>query len=326
MTGSSRHGPDTSKDIWIDICVCTYRRRQLEATLNSLGQLTLPDNCSMRAIVADNDFEPSAKEWIINIASKLPFEVRYIHVPAANISLARNACLDASTGDYIAFIDDDETASERWIAELLATALDTHADAVLGPVRASYDADAPRWMRRGDFHSTFPVWVRGEIRTGYTCNALLLRSSEFVASRRFDLALGRSGGEDTQYFTQLHEAGGKIAFAPQAWVFEPVPQPRARFSWLCKRRFRVGQTHGRILRGGASAGKRAGQIVLAGAKASFSLAMAIATAFSATRRNRSILRGIMHTGVVSGLMGIQEIQQYGEEAMVPARRDKSRAA
>jgi succinoglycan biosynthesis protein ExoM len=326
MTDLSRHGPNAAEERWIDICICTYRREELRATLLSLGQLRLPENCRIRVIVADNDVEPSAKERVINVASELSFEVRYIHSPAANISLARNACLDASTGDYIAFIDDDETASIGWIAHLLTTALDTNADAVLGPVRASYGADAPRWMRSGDFHSTFPVWVRGEIRTGYTCNVLLWRASPCVTGRRFNLALGRSGGEDTQYFAELYEAGGKISFASEAWVHEPVPQGRARFSWLCKRRFRVGQTHGRLLSSKAAGIKRLWQILKAGAKAGFSLSTAIAIAFSATRRNRWILRGIMHMGVVSGLIGIREIQQYGEVVMVRTGRDKSRAA
>lgn len=324
MTGLSKH--NAVGEIRIDICVCTYRREELGATLRSLAQLTLPENCHICVIVADNDFEPSAKERVTKTASDLPFEVRYIHSPAANISIARNACLDATTGDYVAFIDDDETASESWIAHLLATALDTGADAVLGPVQASYRADAPRWMSKGDFHSTVPVWVRGEIHTGYTCNVLLRRSSIFAGNRRFSLALGRSGGEDTQYFTELHEAGGKISFAPEAWVFEPVPQARAKFSWLCKRRFRVGQTHGRMLMNRAAGPKLAGQVALAGAKAGFSLSVAIASAFSATRRNRWFLRGIMHMGVVSGLIGIREIQQYGEIAVVQAGRDKSRAA
>ncbi|KXF77057.1 glycosyl transferase family A [Paramesorhizobium deserti] len=309
----------------IDIGVCTYRRKELEATLRSLGRMAVPDNCRVRIIVADNDVEPSAEERIAEIAPTLPFELRYVHCPASNISIARNACLDASNGDFIAFIDDDETASENWLAHLLATVGDTDADAVLGPVQASYGADAPRWMSRGDFHSTYPVWVRGEIRTGYTCNVLLRRASPFVSGRRFSLALGRSGGEDTQYFAELHEEGGRIAYAPEAWVHEPVPAGRAQFSWLAKRRFRVGQTHGRLTGRKAAGVALVKQVALATAKAGYSFSAALATAFSATHRNRSILRGIMHAGVLSGLMGIREIEQYGETVMAQASGGKSRA-
>lgn len=308
----------------IDIGVCTYKRKELEATLRSLGRQITPENSRIRIIVADNDTEPSARDLVATLAPSLPFEVRYIHSPASNISIARNACLDASDGDFIAFIDDDETASEDWLAYLLAAAQDGNADAVLGPVRASYGEDAPRWMRKGDFHSTFPVWVGGEIRTGYTCNVLLRRASPAVSGRRFSLALGRSGGEDTQYFAELHDAGGKIAYASEAWVHEPVPANRAQFSWLSKRRFRMGQTHGRLIGGQAAGLGFAKQVVLATAKVVYSFAVALVTGFSATRRNRSLLRGIMHVGVVSGLMGIREIQQYGEPAM-PVSGGKSRA-
>jgi succinoglycan biosynthesis protein ExoM len=327
MTGLDDH-QNSAAEVRVDICVCTYRREELKATLLSLAKLRLPENCRVRVIVADNDMEPSAKERVAHLAPELPFEVRYIHSPSANISLARNACLDASTGDYVAFIDDDETASEEWLAQLLTKARDANADAVLGPVQAIYASDAPQWMSKGDFHSTFPVWVRDEILTGYTCNVLLRRSSVAVGSRRFSLALGKTGGEDTQYFSELHEAGGKISFAADAWMFEPVTPGRAKFNWLCKRRFRMGQTHGRMLRSRTAGGGRAVQLLLAGAKAKFCMVVALLNAFSATRRNRWFLRGIMHAGAVSGLMGVREIEQYGlgQDAMITARSDKSRAA
>src|SRR5690606_33419483 len=117
-------------------------------------------------IVADNDEVPSARDLVLRLARELDLPVRYIHCPARNISIARNACLDASRARFVAFIDDDETALEDWLVRLVKAAESSRADAVLGPVRAGYGAEAPRWMRRGDFHSTFPVWVGGEIRTG----------------------------------------------------------------------------------------------------------------------------------------------------------------
>lgn len=304
----------TGGNLKIDICVCTYRRRELDSTLLSIGALRLPASATVRIIVADNDIVPSARERVHALAAEIPFPVAYVHCPASNISIARNACVEHSTGDYLAFIDDDETASEQWLTELLQVAESTGADAVLGPVQAVYSDDAPGWMKRGDFHSTVPVWVKGEIRTGYTCNVLLRRASPHIAQRRFNLALGRTGGEDTEYFTQLHHAGGSIAFAPRAMVYERVPHNRTQFSWLTKRRFRFGQTHGRLIgetRGGLAVVRQVG---LASAKAAYCFAAAAALAIAPVRRNRFVLRGIMHSGVVSGLLGIREIRQYGEPA------------
>lgn len=295
----------------IDIAVCTFRRPALVETLRSLAEITVPANAVIRIIVADNDIEPSARPHVEALRPEIPFDVTYVHCPASNISLARNACLDNSAGDFLAFIDDDETASKEWLAALLEAARTTGADAVLGPVRAAYETSAPAWMRRGDFHSTRPVWVGGEIRTGYTCNVLLKLGAPAVTGRRFRLALGKSGGEDTDFFAAMHEAGGTIAFASEAWIHEPVPENRASLSWLSKRRFRSGQTHGRLLAEKSTRSRQPWNLVVASAKSAYCALAAVLCLPSPVHRHRFALRAIMHAGVVSGLLGHEELQQYG---------------
>ena len=311
MTGSS-----------IDICICTFRRPELADTLRSIAALEKPAGFEIGVVIADNDDEPSARQLVKTLAQELKLPIRYRHAPARNISIARNACLDTSVSDFVAFIDDDETASPGWLLELVAAAENSHATAVLGPVRARYRPDAPGWMRKGDFHSTLPVWVRGEIRTGYTCNVLLRTADESLRNRRFSLARGQTGGEDTEFFDAMVKAGGRIAFAPQAFVEEVVPRARAAFDWLRRRRFRFGQTHGHLIGHNTGGVRRAGQVGLASVKAAYCFGMAILTAVSPVRRNRSMLRGIMHVGVVSGLVGVREIRQYG----LTPREGEKRAA
>ncbi|TJV21959.1 MAG: glycosyltransferase family 2 protein [Mesorhizobium sp.] len=302
----------SAKNRSIDIGVCTFRRPELADTLRSLDAMEMPAGFDIRIIVADNDDTPTARDLVAALSRELTVPIHYRHAPARNISIARNACLDASTADFVAFIDDDETATAPWLAELVAMAQQSGVAVVLGPVRARYRPDAPDWMRRGDFHSTLPVWVRGEIRTGYTCNVLLRMGSDSLRGRRFSLARGQTGGEDTEFFDQMHKAGGRIAFAPEAWVDEVVPRSRAAFEWLGRRRFRVGQTHGHLLGSSASSIGLVKQVGLASAKAIYCFASALPVVVSPVRRNRSVLRGIMHVGVVSGLVGIREIRLYGQ--------------
>ena len=296
----------------IDIAVCTFRRAELEQTLASIARMRTPPDVRLRVVVADNDAEPSARRRVEAAQAMLHLPVVYVHCPAGNISIARNACLDHAEADFIAFVDDDETVAPQWLERLLEKADETGADVVLGPVRALYGGDAPAWMRRGDFHSTRPVWVSGEIRTGYTCNALLRLAAPSLAGRRFDLALGRSGGEDTAFFDQVHEAGGRITFAEDAWVQEPVPASRARLSWLAQRRLRMGQTHGRILAERHKAAPRLKAAALAAAKCAFCLAAAAVLSWSPVARNRYLLRGLLHAGAVSGLFGVRPIEPYGK--------------
>ena len=302
----------SAKNRSIDIGVCTFRRPELAATLRSLDAMEMPAGFDVRIIVADNDDTPTASDLVTALSQELTLPIHYQHAPARNISVARNACLDASIADFVAFIDDDETATPSWLAELVAMAEASGAAAVLGPVRARYRPDAPDWMRRGDFHSTLPVWVRGEIQTGYTCNVLLRMGSDSLRGRRFSLARGQTGGEDTEFFDQMHKAGGRIFFSPEAWVDEVVPRSRAAFDWLGRRRFRVGQTHGHLLGRNARGIGLVKQVGLASAKAIYCFASAVPVVISPVRRNRSVLRGIMHVGVVSGLVGIREIRLYGQ--------------
>jgi succinoglycan biosynthesis protein ExoM len=299
-----------SATLQIDIGICTFRRPELAATLRSLAAMTVPARATLRVIIADNDATPSARALVEELRPEMPFDITYLHCPASNISIARNACLDNSTGDLLAFIDDDETASSDWLVRLLEEAQATGADAVLGPVRAHYAPSAPAWMSRGDFHSTSPVWVKGEIRTGYTCNVLLRPKAPSLHGRRFKLSLGRSGGEDTDFFTGMHEAGGTIAFAEDAWVYEPVPESRASLAWLAKRRFRSGQTHGRLLTENARGGQPL-NLALAASKAAFCTFAAVLCLPSPVRRNRYALRAVLHAGVISGLLGHKALEQYG---------------
>ncbi|MDS7595070.1 glycosyltransferase family 2 protein [Agrobacterium tumefaciens] len=295
----------------VDIGICTYRRPALVATLLSLFELDVPEGVKIRLIVADNDAEPSAEASVERLRKTAPFEITYVHCPKSNISIARNACLLECKADYLAFIDDDETAPPHWLAALLDKARQTGAEAVLGPVTAVYRDSAPSWMKRGDFHSTVPVWVNGEIITGYTCNTLLKMDAPSVRGRRFALALGQSGGEDTHFFSYMHAAGGKIAFAEQAMLSEPVPESRASFMWLARRRFRSGQTHGRVLAEKKPGFRRVMQMLTAGSKVLYCATFAALNSFDAVRRNRYALRGALHMGSASGAFGVREIRQYG---------------
>lgn len=302
---------EASPFLQIDIGICTFRRSELASTLHSLFLQQVPADTEVRLIIADNDDNPSASALVEEMRGQSPFKLSYVHCPKSNISLARNACLAECKADYLAFIDDDEIAGPKWLACLLETATATKADVVLGPVRAIYDRTAPVWMKKGDFHSTQPVWVNGRIRTGYTCNVLLNMSSSSIKGRRFDLALGQSGGEDTDFFTKVTDDGGRIAFAEGAILEEAVPAKRARLMWLIKRRFRSGQTHGRIIRLRNSSFGRVRETGLAALKASFCLVASVATAVSAPRSAGFLLRAALHCGAVGGIMGVREIRQYG---------------
>ncbi|MEP0522198.1 MAG: glycosyltransferase [Hyphomicrobiales bacterium] len=295
----------------IDICVCTYQRRQLQECLASLDSMMPVAGCDVRIVVADNDVLPTAMNLVEKFSANSNLSITYLHSPSSNISIARNACLDHSSAEFLAFIDDDETASPNWLAELLQTMRKTDADVVLGPVQAIYSEEAPTWITEQDLHSTFPVISNGVIKTGYTCNVMMNMTSNLIAERRFNLDRGRTGGEDTEFFAAVFAEGGNIAYSPKAWVSEKVPEARAQFSWLVKRKIRVGKTHGILLAENVGLPGLLLTIPSVTAKIVFCLALVALNSFSRPKRNKNLLRGMLHIGSFLGILGFREQASYG---------------
>lgn len=291
-------------DPQIEVCICTFRRTSLALTLASLARQTgLRER--FRIIVADNDHAPSAIGQV-QAARGLGLDIVYIHAPAQNISLARNACLDAASARFVAWIDDDEVADERWLASLMKVMRTTGADAAFGPVVAVYPASAPAWATQADLHSTEPVRTSRGVDTGYTSNAMVLRSS--IVDHRFDLSLGRSGGEDTDFFTRLHAQGRRFVAAPEAQVSEPVGPERLHLDWLVKRAFRSGQTHARRFLGTPAGRARA--LPKTATKALVCVAMATLAVDSPARWRKSLVRAALHAGATARLLGWKERWLY----------------
>ena len=290
----------------VAVCICTFRRASLIETLRSLAEqndVALP----LQVIVADNDAEPSARALVKSFDDDERLNILYVHAPSQNISLARNACLDYANTEFIAFIDDDEIASPSWLTTLLAPLRHDEGDVVLGHVRAIYPTGGAPWLKAADLHSIQPtILADGRIVTGYTCNCAFRRGK--VGTERFDLALGRSGGEDTEFFARLSLRGLIINAAPDAWVSERVRTERASLRWLVIRSFRAGQTHARLLV--SSGGGRLKAAAPAAAKLLFCILLALLKAGSSAGWRKSAVRGALHAGVIAKLCGLDDLQLY----------------
>lgn len=300
-----------NRNVSIDVCICTFRRASVLDTLASITGQRLPPGITLRMIVADNDDRPTMRGAIQEFAASCSHVVEYRHVPAGNISLARNACLESADADYIAFIDDDEAAEPDWLRTLIARAEEAEADIVFGPALAVYPPSAPRWMRENDFHSNRPGRRGDIVETGYSSNVLIRWRGVPFAQERFRLSLGRTGGEDVEFFFRLHRMNARLDIAPGAVVREPVQPNRLGLGWLIVRRFTLGRIYGAFA-AEESARRRAGLFGVAAAKSLYcalrtlpALASRRATAFWA-------LRAVFHAGVCAGCLREPKQEFYGK--------------
>ncbi len=240
--------PDLSQTTpLISVCVCTYHRPQLlTLLLTSLATQEL-DNFRFEVVVVDNDSAGSARFAVDQARESFPMlDIRYDVEPFQGISFARNRTVRLAKGEYLAFIDDDETASPRWLTSMLVCLLAHDADAVFGPVLPVYPEGTSHWIIKSNYftrprYPTGSAICCGDARTG---NALINRSW-LRQPECFDLKLARSGSEDHEYFKWVESNGGRLIWCDEATVSEVVPESRQSLRFMLERRFRASVTYWR---------------------------------------------------------------------------------
>jgi succinoglycan biosynthesis protein ExoM len=230
----------------ISLCIATFRRpERLAALLDDLArQQRLPDE----VIIVDNDAAESARPVVeAPASSRLPFPIHYAVQPKRGIAITRNLTVAMASGDWLAFIDDDERAPERWLAQLVEAAARHGADGVLGPVVPVVPDDAPGWIRRGTFYD-FPRMESGGIvpLNRLRFGNVLLRGAPLRAEPGpFNPAYGLMTGEDGDLLARMANKGAKIVWCDEAIVHEPVENARLSLRWLLQRALSGGQEFAR---------------------------------------------------------------------------------
>jgi len=256
--------------IRIDILMCTFRRPEVIQALESLTRQIAPDGVELSIIVADNDTTDSAKDVVGSVANTSSIPIAYIHAPKQNISVARNACLDATSADWIVFTDDDEIAPNDWVKNLWVRATETSADAVFGPVKAIYPNDAPNWIVQLDLHSSLVAPKPGILKT-----------------------LGR--------------LGANFDFAEKAVVVEDVHPDRMNMKWLKRRRFRMGQSYVSSV---TNRREKTALALMAILKLMFCFLRSALHILNPVKWRFWFLRGVLHCGVVAACLSVRDLKLY----------------
>ena len=230
----------------VSVCICTFRRPDLlQRLLRAMLTQDFPAE-RFEVVVLDNDPGQSAAGVLSGLQAEFCGRLRVLTLAEPNISLARNATIDAASGNWIAMLDDDEYPSSDWLSQLLATQQKYAADIVFAPVLPEYEAGVASWMRRGGFFerrrlATGTSIDHRDARSGNVLMRKSLLNQLSLPSGPFDPLYGRTGGEDSMLFRQLNGLGARMIWCDDAPVFELVPVSRATAGWLLRRSFRTGQ-------------------------------------------------------------------------------------
>ena len=228
----------------VAVVIPTLRRpaelaRAIGSVFAQAGRHARPDVI----VVADNDPDGSARDTVDRLRDQSQIPITYVHVPKPGVATARNAALAATDAALIAFLDDDEVATEGWLTALIEAQAGLGADVVFGPIQGRAPDAAPSmrpYLER--FFSRSGPQVDQLIEAPYGCgNALFVRDRTLTGPHPFDAATDESGGEDDALFQSLAHRGVRWGWAADAWVEEAAPAHRANLSYALARAFAFGQ-------------------------------------------------------------------------------------
>lgn len=226
------------------IAIATYNRpSELNRCLESVVRQA--SRFSAAVIVVDNDADQSARPVVGAYET-----VQYVCEPTPGIASARNAAVRwarAEGAAYIAFLDDDEAASERWLETLLDAIESSGADAVTGPVVPRYPPGFPVPDAVRSFFEP-PARASGVAVSRCSTANVIIRLAPLVRFRDepFDVEFGLSGGSDSELFEAFGRAGHTFEWCQGAWVHDFIPAARLSAGWVSQRLRRYGNTDGRI--------------------------------------------------------------------------------
>jgi GT2 family glycosyltransferase len=212
--------------------ICRYPDR-LVRMLEALLDLDYPD---FEIVVVDNRVESHPAPL-----PSLPGgeKVRVVVETKRGVAAARNRGVATSTGDFVAFTDDDVLVEPQWLRALGARfVIDADVDGIGGLVLPGELATEPQlWFEEfyGGFSQSFRPALTSVLRVGNTdklfpyapgrfgagCN-MAFRRSALERNGCFNRSLGTGtparGGEDIALFIDVLLHGGTLAFEPAALV------------------------------------------------------------------------------------------------------------
>ena len=225
------------------------RREMLSHLLDSIQQLTAIDRIVPEIIVADNNSRDDTYAYLTRIAGSFPTPIRFLRVLRGGKSAAINDAALLSTGNVLAFLDDDVVVDKTWLTSVETFFNTSGYCAAQGTVRLQSPAgDDPEVQRLNQRYRTIPIVDHDsslkEVRSLNGSN-FFVRRDAFDRIGGFDerLGPGASGtSEDVEFASRLAQWGIAIGLAPNAVVYHHVDWDRLTDEYFIKRHWQQGRS------------------------------------------------------------------------------------
>lgn len=162
-------------------------------------------------------------------------EIKIVEVPSRGRAAGRNAGIEDSEGDVLAFVDADVRASEDWLREAIAEMDERNADYMACDIQFPHGSADMGFIERYERALSLPVehYIK---EYNFAPTASLFVTQEIISDvGGFDSRLTSS--EDKEFGARIHDAGYELHFAPNLVMYHPV---RSTFTSHYAKAIRIG--------------------------------------------------------------------------------------
>ena len=249
------------EDILITVALCTHNQAdRLPRTLADLGKLVSPSH-PWEMLVVDNASTDETAALLADTRWWPPgVAVRIVHEERLGLSNARNRAIKEARGQYLLFIDDDETPDPHWLTAYERDMLAYTPDALGGRIDVLFEyGERPSWLQDellgflGQLDHGEGCWLNDPDTPFYGGN-FAVRVAIFPEVGEFDSDLGRkgevnTGGEDTEFYRRIIARNYRVRWVSDSIINHRIRADKLRRSYFLDLHYRQGMSEGSRTRG-----------------------------------------------------------------------------
>ena len=245
------------------VTLCTHNHAdRLTRTLADLRGIRAPE-APWELLVIENGSTDATPLILASHAWPGEWHVRVLREEKLGLSNARNRAIEEARGDYLIFVDDDETPDPEWLRCFESLIRDRAPDAFGGRIEVLFEGDRPEWLTDellgflGQLNRAEGVTLLTQPNTSFHGGNFGVRKAVCETVGGFDAMLGRkgadnTGGEEVDFYRRLLDHGFKVYWTPHALIHHRIQAGKLKRSYFLDLHYRQGRMEGIRRRGGGS--------------------------------------------------------------------------
>lgn len=234
------------------VALCTHNHAdRLARTLDNLESLN-PPKAAWEFLVIDNGCRDGTVELLANRRWPEKWRVRVVREEKLGLSNARNRAIAESQGEYVIFMDDDETADPDWLCAFERLIMARNPDAFGGQIKVLFEDTRPAWLKDellgflGELNRSDEITSLTDPYTSFYGGNFGFRKQVCEVVGGFDAMLGRkgvdnTGGEEVDFYRRLLDAGFKVWWTPEAIIHHRIQAAKLERGYFLDLHFRMGR-------------------------------------------------------------------------------------